>query len=98
MEMPPTNRSFPRKRPLLSPTMNLINQQTGRLTIATVERLESLPSGDPVTEEMILMFINDRYNANYLLYLPVRVAEEILKRPSDFILAAKQHCESKLPF
>lgn len=37
---------------------------------------------------MILRFIADKYG----------VAKEILKRPTDFIQAAKNHCESELQF
>jgi len=54
--------------------------------------------GDPVTEEMILRFIADRYGARNLFYLPPKVAAEALRRPADFIRAAKRHCEPELAF
>lgn len=69
---------------------------SGRLPVATVQRIERLVGGDPVTEEQILRFIGARYDARSLLYLPPHVAAEILKRPADFIRAAKQYCEPEL--
>ena len=49
-------------------------------------------------EEMILRFIADRYQAASLLHLPPHVAREVLKRPADFIRAAKEHYEPELKF
>lgn len=74
------------------------NPATGRLSVQTVERLHRLLGGDPRVEGMILQFIADKYGARNLLYLPPNVAKEILKRPADFIRAAKQHCEPELSF
>jgi hypothetical protein len=76
----------------------LSNPATGRLSVQTVERLHRLLGGDVRVEEMILRFIADRYGAKNLLYLPPQVAKEILKRPADFIQAAKNHCEPELNF
>ena len=53
---------------------------------------------DVRVEEMILRFIADHYGAAGLLYLPTNVAKEILKRPADFIQAAKNYCEPELKF
>ena len=74
------------------------NPTTGRLSVQTVERLHRLLGGDARGEGMILQFIADKYGAKNLLYLPPHVAKEILKRPADFIRAAKQHCEPELKF
>ena len=74
------------------------NTVTGRLSVQTVERLHRLLGGDAYVEGMILQFIADKYGAENLLYLPPHVAKEILKRPADFIRAAKQHCEPELRF
>ena len=63
---------------------------------ATVQRIERLVGGDPVTEEQILRFIGARYGAESLLSLPPQVAAEILKRPADFIRAAKRYCQPEL--
>jgi hypothetical protein len=52
--------------------------------------------GDGRVEAMVLSFIKHRYGAENLFYLPPHVAREILKRPADFIQAAKQHCEPEL--
>lgn len=76
----------------------LTNPATGRLSVQTVERLHRLLGGDPRVEEMILRFIADKYGARNLLYLPPHVAKEILKRPADFIQAAKNYCEPELQF
>ena len=76
----------------------LINPATGRLSVQTVERLHRLLGGDARGEEMILRFIADHYGAAGLLYLPTNVAKEILKRPADFIQAAKNYCEPELKF
>jgi hypothetical protein len=68
------------------------------LPVATVQRIERLVGGDPVTEEQILRFIGSRYGAKSLVYLPPHVVAEICKRPADFIRAAKQYCEPELKF
>ncbi len=73
-----------------------IEPGTGRLPVGTVQRIERLVGGDPVSEERILRFIAARYGAKSLLYLPPQVAAEILKRPTDFIRAAKRYCEPEL--
>jgi hypothetical protein len=69
-----------------------------RLARGEVERLHQALGGDPVTEDMILRFIGDRWGAKNLFYLPAKVAQQILRRPADFIRAAKQHFEPELPF
>ena len=69
-----------------------------RLPVQTVEHLHRLLGGDARVEDMVLRFIADRYGAANLLQLPPHVAKEIIKRPADFIHAAKQHCEPELRF
>jgi hypothetical protein len=69
-----------------------------RLAVHTVERLHRLLAGDARVEAMILCFIADRYGAKSLFELPAHVAREILKRPGDFIQAAKRFCEPELQF
>jgi hypothetical protein len=76
----------------------LSDSATGRLSVQTVERLHRLLGGDVHVEGMVLQFIADKYGAATLLHLPPHVAKEILKRPADFIQAAKQHCEPELQF
>ena len=75
---------------------SLTNPATGRLSVQTVEHLQRLLGGDAHVEGMVLQFIADRYGAKNLLYLPPHVAKEILKRPADFIQAAKNYCEPEL--
>jgi hypothetical protein len=66
--------------------------------VATVLRIERLVGGDPVTEDRVLRFIGARYTARSLVYLPPPVAAQVLKRPADFIRAAKRYCEPELGF
>ena len=77
---------------------SLSNAETGRLSVQTVERLHRLLGGDARVEGMVLQFIADKYGAKNLLHLPAEVAKEILKRPADFLQAAKNHCEPELKF
>ena len=67
-----------------------------RLSPDLVKRLERVIGGDPVTEDEILRFIGSRYGAENLFYLPRLVAAEILKRPADFIRAAKRFRQPEL--
>jgi hypothetical protein len=67
-----------------------------RIPVTTVQRIERLVGGDVITEDQVLRFIGARYGAKSLLYLPRHVAGEILKRPADFIRAAKQYCQPEL--
>ena len=66
------------------------------LSVATVQRIERLVGGDPVTEGRVLRFIGARYGAKSLVYLPPLVAAQVLKRPADFVRAAKRWCEPEL--
>ena len=70
----------------------------GRLPVETVERLHRLLGGDAQVEGMVLRFIADKYGARNLFYLPPHVAREILKRPADFLRAAKEYCEPEVGF
>ena len=70
----------------------------GRVSVQTVERLHRLLGGDARIEAMVLQFIGDKYGAKNLLQLPPHVAKEILKRPADFLQAAKNYCEPELKF
>lgn len=69
--------------------MNRIDPSTGRLTIPTVQAIERLVGGEPVVEGLILWFIAQKYSARNLFFLPDKVAGAILKRPAEFICAAK---------
>ncbi len=73
-----------------------VKSQMERVPVATVQRIERLVGGDPVTEDRILRFIGDRYSAKSLLYVPAHVAAEICKRPADFIRAAKRYCQPEM--
>ncbi len=76
--------------------MNVEITATGRLPVATVQHIERLVGGDPMTEDQVLRFMASRYGAKNLLYLPRNVAAEILRRPADFVRAAKRFCEPEL--
>ena len=75
-----------------------INPGTGRLRVCDVQRMHDAVGGDPVTEELILRFIADKYGARNLLHVTPKVAAEILRRPMEFLRAAKRHGEPELPF
>ena len=75
-----------------------INPVTGRLRVCDVQRIHDAVVGDPVTEEMIVRYIAEKFGANNFFYVSPKVAAEILRRPVDFIRAAKKHCEPELPF
>ncbi len=82
----------------MSSMIENLESENGRLPVATVLRIERLVGGDAVVEDQVLRFIGARYGAKSLLYLPRHVAAEILKRPGDFLAAAKRYCEPELPF
>ncbi len=67
-----------------------------RLPVVTVQRLERVLGGDPVTEDQVLRFIAARYGAKSLFYLPPHVAAAVFKRPGDFLSAARRHCQPEL--
>src|ERR1041385_1086873 len=69
-----------------------------RLPVQMVERLHRAVGGDARVENIILRFIADRYGAKNLLHLSQNVSQAALKRPADFIRAAKQHGEPELSF
>jgi len=76
----------------------LSNPETGRLSVQTVERLHRLLGGAVPVEQQVLDYIGFRWKAKNLFYIPEKFAREILKRPADFLRAAKSHCEPELPF
>ena len=81
----------------MNPEPRTLNAEPARLPVATVQRLERLVGGDPVTEDQVLRFIGSpRYRAKNLFYLPPNVAAAICRRPADFILAAQRHCQPEL--
>jgi len=68
------------------------------LSVQTVERLHRLLGGDAHVENMVLAYIEYRWKAESLFYIPEKIAREILKRPDDFLRAVRNHCEPELPF
>lgn len=77
---------------------HLINPETGRLSVRTVERLHRLVGGDPETEQKILDYITARWSAKNLFYVPAKVAEAAIDRPWDFIRAARNYQAVDQPF
>ena len=75
-----------------------INPVNGRLRACDVQRIHDAVGGDPLTEEMILRFIADKFGAKNFFHVSPKVAAEILRRPVEFIRAAKKHCEPELNF
>src|SRR5262245_41893541 len=82
--------------PLAFSNWSLVTSAARRIDVATVQRIERLVGGDRVVEDRILRFIAARYGARSLLYLPPHVAAQVLKRPADFVRAAKRYCEPEL--
>ena len=63
--------------------------------VEDVQRLHRLLSGDARQEEMILRWIAAQFGARSLMELPRDVAEAAVKRPGDFVRAARGFHESK---
>jgi hypothetical protein len=63
------------------------------LPLSTVESMHQALGGDPKVAEMNLSFIKYKYGARSLGSLPEHVAAPLVKRPADFIQAAKDYCE-----
>jgi hypothetical protein len=64
--------------------------------LATVLRLHDLLVGNAETEEAVLTFIYRKWGAINLARLPEKVANEIMKRPQDFIKRAKEESNQPL--
>jgi len=69
---------------------------TQRIPASRVERIQRLVGGDVVLEEQVLRFIKAQYRARSLVFLPPHVAAEVMRRPADFIRAAKRFCQPEL--
>lgn len=52
--------------------------------------------GDPETEQAVMVFIRRKWGVKNLWRLPARIADEIIKRPADFLKRAKD--EANQPF
>jgi len=72
------------------------NVAPSRLPADLATRLGRLLGGDAAVEQDVLVFIGARYQAESLFYIPSAVAREILKRPADFIRAARRFCQPEL--
>ena len=75
-----------------------LNPETGRLPVQVVEHLHRLVGGDARVEQMVMDYIQFRWKAKSLFYLPPKTASEISRRPADFLTAAKNHAEPELNF
>jgi hypothetical protein len=64
--------------------------------LPTVQRLDALLGGNVEQEEAVLTFIGKMWGARNLARLPEKVANEILRRPQDFIKRAME--EKDRPF
>jgi hypothetical protein len=69
-----------------------------RLPVPVVEHLHRLVGGDPHTEQVVLDYIKFRWKAPDLFYVPPKVASEIIRRPADFLSAAKNFSQPELSF
>ena len=75
-----------------------LNPETGRLPVQVVEHLHRLVGGDARVEKMVLDYIEFRWGAKNLFYVPPKAASEIIRRPADFLAAAKNYAEPELQF
>ena len=55
-----------------------------------------LLGGDPETEQAVMVFIYRKWGVKNLWRIPARIADEIIKRPADFLKRAKD--EANQPF
>ena len=55
-----------------------------------------LLGGDPETEQAVMVFIRRKWGVKNLWRIPARIADEIIKRPADFLKRAKD--EANQPF
>ena len=69
-----------------------------RLPVDVVQHIHRLVGGDAHVEAMVLKFIGKKYGAKNLFYLPPPVATQIIRRPADFLTAAKNYAEPELQF
>ena len=67
------------------------------ITVWTVNALHKHLAGDPATEEAVLLFIRRKWGAKTLAHLPEKVANEILKRPGDFLARVKLEANHPFP-
>lgn len=79
--------------------MNMYRHILGRgpgLPVGVVVRLEALIGANPVVQEQVLRFIQARYDAPSLIYLPPGVAAAALERPAAFLRAARLFTQPEL--
>jgi len=65
-----------------------------RLPLQTMHILHQLLGGVATTETQVLDFIEAHYGVRNLFYLSHRLAGEIIKRPHDFLKAAKKFAKN----
>ena len=81
---------------------NALNPETGtepqpiKLPVDVVAHIHRLVGGDARTEDMVLDYVEFRWKKRDLFYIPAAVATQIIRRPADFLRAAKQHREPEL--
>ena len=69
-----------------------------RLPVDVVIHIHRLVGGDARTEKMVDDYIKFRWQAPNLFYIPPKAASEIIRRPADFLSAAKQYAEPEFRF
>jgi hypothetical protein len=67
-----------------------------RLPVQVVEHLHRLLGGDARLEDVVLDYVEFRWGKRDLFYIPPKAASEIIRRPADFLTAAKNHSEPEL--
>ncbi|MEI6195336.1 MAG: hypothetical protein WCS42_13510 [Verrucomicrobiota bacterium] len=67
-----------------------------RLPVDVVEHIHRLVGGDARTEDMVLDYVEFRWKKRDLFYIPAAAATQIIRRPADFLTAAKIYSEPEL--
>ena len=75
-----------------------LNPETGRLPVQVVEHLHRFVGGDARVEKMVLDYIQFRWQAPDVFYIPSKAASEIIRRPADFLTAVKNYAAPELEF
>ena len=69
-----------------------------RVSVSDVLRMERVIGGDPVTEDLVLRFIQQECGARSLCYVPSSWVTAIAHRPQDFLAKVRNKYAPELSF
>ena len=69
-----------------------------RLGVDVVENLHRVLGGDPVTEDLVLRYLAERWRVGNLFLLPPEVAAAIRRNPAAFLATVREHFAPRLGF